>query len=87
MSTFTFTTKETYLAYRAEWKAEYMTLSATIRSTKNLLKQQHRESGFGKMTEWSTLFKSVRRANVMLDELHKAKEEAGRQYNLAKETA
>jgi len=39
MTKFDFTTKEEYLTYRAEWKAEYKALSAIIRDTKSQRKQ------------------------------------------------
>lgn len=39
MTTFTFKTREEYLAYRAEWKANYKALSKDIRDLKNQRKQ------------------------------------------------
>lgn len=85
MNTFTFTTKETYLAWRADWKAEYAATSETIRATKKAINQQHREQGYAKSADWRTLFSSVRKANELLGTLISAKEEAGRQYHAAKE--
>lgn len=85
MTTFTFTTKETYLAYRAEWKAEYAQLSNTIRETTLAIKKQHQEKGWADFQFWNLLRKSVARANAMLEELKEAKIEAGRQYNMQKE--
>ena len=85
MTTFTFNTKETYLAYRAEWKAEYAQLSNTLRETKLAIKKQHQEKGWADYQLWVLLRKSVARANVMLDDLKEAKVDAGRQYNLQKE--
>jgi hypothetical protein len=82
----TFTTKETYLEFRANWKAEYNEVSDTIRNSKKIIKREHREHGFAKTPNiWRTLFVSVRRATEMLAILQEAKLEAGRQYNLQKE--
>ena len=39
MTTFTFKTREEYLAYRADWRARYKELSKEIRSLKNQRKQ------------------------------------------------
>ena len=39
MKTFTFTNKETYLAYRSEWKANYKKLTETIREYKWIAKE------------------------------------------------
>lgn len=39
MTTFTFKTREEYLAYRAEWKARYKDISQEIRDMKNKRKQ------------------------------------------------
>lgn len=41
-NSFTFTNKETYLAYRAEWKAKYAALSETIREKKWMHKEYAR---------------------------------------------
>jgi len=39
MTTFTFKTREEYLAYRAAWKANYKALSKDIRNLKNQRKE------------------------------------------------
>jgi len=41
-TTFTFTNKEEYLAYRAEWKAKYAEISETIREKKWMQKEYSR---------------------------------------------
>lgn len=81
---FTFTNKETYLAYRSNWKAEYKTLSQEIRT----LKAQVRESGHQiTWTEFSQLYKLKAKATAMLEERKEAKAEAQRQYLQSKEQA
>jgi hypothetical protein len=78
---FTFTNKETYLAYRSNWKAEYKTLSQEIRA----LKTQMRESGHKiTWTEFSQLMKLKAKAQSMLEERAESKVEAQRQYWLSK---
>jgi hypothetical protein len=78
---FTFTNKETYLAYRSNWKAEYKTLSQEIRA----LKAQMRESGHQiTWTEFSQLMKLKAKAQAMLEERIESKAEAQRQYWLSK---
>lgn len=91
MTTFTFTDRASYLAYRANWKHQYLTTTAEIRS----LKQQRSETNraFSK-TDGSynkersalanTLYALIaarREAVALLVELSEAKVEAGRQYN------
>ena len=63
-----FNSKETYLAYRSEWKSEYNTLSQTIRDNKHT---------------W-THYRLKKQATAMLEELHLSKAEAQRQYLAAK---
>ena len=68
MTTFKFNSKETYLAYRSEWKANYKSLSQTIRDNKHT---------------W-THYRLKKQATAMLEELKEAKMEAQRQYLAAK---
>lgn len=78
---FTFTNKETYLAYRSNWKAEYKTLSQEIRA----LKAQMRESGHQiTWTEFSALAKLKAKATAMIEERKESKVEAQRQYWISK---
>jgi hypothetical protein len=78
---FTFTNKETYLAYRSEWKANYKALTQGIRN----LKAEMRESGHQiTWTEFSQLSKLKAKATAMLEERKESKVEAQRQYWLSK---
>jgi hypothetical protein len=74
-----FTNKETYLAYRAEWKAEYKQLSASIRKAKLELKNAQREGG-ASWSHFRACADGKAKAREMLDELHEAKIEAQRQW-------
>jgi predicted nucleotidyltransferase component of viral defense system len=82
--TFTFTTKETYLAQRTAWKLEYAQLSIDIRATKHAINNKQREN---KMiyAELSLIRSRRAHATEMLEALAIAKIEAQRQYLLAKE--
>lgn len=42
MNTFTFNSRESYLAYRSEWKAKYAEISETIREKKWMQKEYSR---------------------------------------------
>ena len=92
---FTFTNKETYLAYRSNWKAQYKELSQQIRDYKFCiwfvsLKREdritpEREERFQKITaKYGNRFYYVhslkKQATAMLEELKEAKQEAQRQY-------
>lgn len=67
---FTFTNKETYLAYRSEWKAQYKKLSADIRAVKHTWKHHSLR----------------RKATAMLEELKLARVEAQRLYQAERAT-
>lgn len=79
-SSYLFTSKETYLAYRAQWKAIYKALSADIRSKKRQYKNAQRDGdGLG----WkilSELRRAQQQAREMLEQLAEAKIEAQRQW-------
>ena len=78
---FTFTSKETYLAYRSDWKAKYNELTQEIR----MLKATMRESGHQiTWTEASKLQKLKATATAMIEERKDSKVEAQRQYWLSK---
>lgn len=97
MTKFTFTDRASYIAYRANWKHQYLTLTAEIRK----LKQERAEANraFSKSNgsynkEWSALASvlnalasSRKEAADLLIEFSEAKIEAGRQYNATKELA
>jgi len=94
-----FTTKEEYLAYRSEWKAQYKVLSKQIRDAKFCrwfctLKNEERIKShlahfqtIGHKTDWT--YWGIRTLSVqatnMLEQLQLAKQEAQSQYLAAKE--
>lgn len=80
----TFTNKETYLAYRSEWKANYKELSQLIRETKHDIREAMRAKEYAGSMQYS-LLKMRAQATAMLEELKLAKQEAQRQYLAAKE--
>lgn len=82
---FTFNSRETYLEFRSEWKAEYKQVSADIREDKNAIKNSQRESGQTPPQIYSRLNRSQRRANEMLEILVEAKQLAQTQYLKQKE--
>jgi len=71
MTNFTFTTREEYLAYRADWRARYKAQSEKIRAVKRQL-----ASLKGQDTSYvqSSLYLLRRTANEMMVELTEAKE-------------
>ncbi len=75
----TFNSKETYLAYRSEWKANYKALSQQIRETKIDIKETQRANGYAGSMQYE-LLKLRKKATAMLEELKLAKQEAQRQY-------
>jgi hypothetical protein len=76
-----FTNKETYLAYRSNWKSEYNELSKQIRA----LRTETRESGHQiTSSEFYELYKLREKATAMLEERKASKVEAQRQYLAAK---
>lgn len=80
-----FTTKETYLAFRADWKQRYKQLSAEIRQHKLEIKKAQREGAHTGSMEWRRQ-EMARQATQMLEELAQAKLEAQRQYLARKAT-
>ena len=85
MTSFTFTTKETYLAYRADWVNRYNIISDNIRKNRKELNNVMRENKHPTYTLTVQRFKLRHIARTMLEELQEAKLEAGRQYNAQKE--
>ena len=79
MTTYTFNSKETYLAYRSNWRANYKALSQQIRETKADIKETQRAKGYAGGMQYS-LLKMRARATEMIEELKGAKQEAQRQY-------
>ena len=88
MTTFTFTTRETYLQYRAEWKCQYAELSTNQRETKNKIKLNMRNKApYLRGAAWQFQAAEIankNEANHMLNELKEAKAEAQRQFTLSK---
>jgi len=97
---FTFTNKETYLAYRSEWKANYKELSQQIRDFRfaNWYQQPLRperrtpalDARYEKIckqykTNCFYTYGLKKKATSMLMELKLAKQEAQRQYLASKE--
>ena len=96
----TFNSKETYLAYRSNWKAEYKQLSQTIRDCKfcrwfESLKNPDRitpeltekyKSKLNSATQSYYIHSLKAQATAMLAELKEAKVEAQRQYLASKTT-
>lgn len=72
-----FNTKEEYLAYRSEWRAEYKQLSQNIRA----LKAETRKSCHNITWEEALkLWKLKKKATEMLTERKESKIESQRQY-------
>lgn len=83
MTNFTFNDRDTYIAFRAEWRGKYQELSQTIRE----LKTQHREelaSGKGSYKHYE-IFRKRREANAMMQLLEEAKLESARQWAASRE--
>lgn len=84
----TFNSRETYITWRAQWRADYAALSVTIRSQKLQFKNAQRRYEISNITlaeYWNTvaiLTKSQRTAKEMLADREQSKIEAGRQRAL-----
>jgi len=81
----TFNSRETYIAFRSEWKAEYKQVSTDIREDKNAIKNSQREAGHTAPQIYWRLGRSRRRANEMLELLTVAKKKAQEQHLEQKE--
>jgi hypothetical protein len=79
MTTFTFTNKETYLAYRSEWKANYKNLSQEIRTLKADIRETQQAKGYAGSMQYR-LLKLRDEATAMIEERKASKVEAQRQY-------
>lgn len=84
MTTYMFNNKETYLAYRSNWKANYKSLSQQIRELNRDIKETQQEKGYAGNMQYLKL-KLRAQATAALEELKAAKQEAQRQYQAAKE--
>jgi len=93
-----FTNKETYLAYRSNWKAQYKAQSKLIRNAKfcNWFESLRREDRIAAaQARYDSIspkpnipvyymYREKKKATAMLAELKEAKQEAQRQYLAAK---
>ena len=79
MTTFTFTNKETYMAYRSNWKATYKNLSQEIRTLKADISETQRAKGYAGSMQYR-LLKLRNEATAMIEERKASKVEAQRQY-------
>ena len=82
----TFTTREEYFEWRAEWRAAYKELSLNIRSEKLETVRLQRVGNFGPRDAWRAR-SLVQTANKMLDLRARSKELAGIQQAKHKEEA
>lgn len=78
---FTFKTREEYVAWRANWRAEYAKLSADIRKAKLEYKQDQRDGG---CPTRGYIFDMKNAASNMILERMASKVEANRQYLASK---
>lgn len=86
-----FNSKESYLTWRSQWKADYKALSQTIREHKNDRKYDPSVSlqdniARQAVAQWK-LHVCRKKATASLEALKLAKQEAQRQYQLAKASA
>ena len=79
MTTYTFNSKETYLAYRSNWRTNYKALSQDIRTIKADIKETQRAKGYAGAIQYE-LLKMRAKATAMIEELKIAKVEAQQQY-------
>lgn len=71
MAQFTFNSRETYIAYRADWRVRYKAQSEEIRIIKRKMAARKEKSNAGLQ---SNLHYLRQRANQMMIELNEAKE-------------
>lgn len=85
MTTFTFNSKETYLAFRADWKEQYLNHLKTVRATKQGVRDANRaySKGSKDIGEIWQAYRNLRDAQEgtqdLLHDLQAARAEAGRQ--------
>ena len=82
---FTFTNRVEYIAFVAQWKADYAHLSDVIRTLKRDIKKQSREQGYTYL--WHDLKSAKDQATSAINERHAAKVQAAQQYQESKATA
>lgn len=81
MSNFSFTTREEYLAWRAEWKADYKLRSQRIRALKKEIKGIARSGAYAGNEQMEREIYRAEARNA-LETLAEAKAEASRQREL-----
>lgn len=80
-----FTNRETYLAWRAEWRAQYKNISAQIRAKKLELKTAFRSNDYVAAYKLQRQIPMLRdMATSMLETRKESKEQAAAQYLAAK---
>jgi hypothetical protein len=79
-TTLTFTTRDTYLAWRAEWRAEYRKLSLAIRTSKRNIAQRFKNGGDAATLQHILLTQQYH-AIIMLGLRAESKTRAAAQYN------
>lgn len=75
----TFTTRETYLAYKEDWKQRYAEQAKTQRQLKLAIRQKMREDGWA-TTEQYAYMSGVSKVKQLLAERAASKVEAARQW-------
>lgn len=90
-TTFNFETREQYIEWRKQWRADYNSISIAIRAARNAVKNHHR-SGIVMIENWrliGSLLKLRITANKMLEEREASKIAAGqaRERRLQQEAA
>ena len=84
--TFIFTTRETYLAYKEDWKQRYAEQAKTQRQLKLAIRQMMRESGWPYQEQWDYAA-GVKKVKQLLDERAASKVEAARQWQAQRQPA
>lgn len=78
---FYFSGRDCYLEQRAEWRHVYHELTEQQRLSKSELKEAHRRDAYTDMVRVQRrVLANKQTASVMLDALHRAKQEAQTQY-------
>jgi hypothetical protein len=77
--TFTFNSRDTYLAYKADWKQRYLEQSKKQRELKFAIREANRKKGYA-MSEEYAYKDGVRDVQELISERHASKEESARQW-------
>lgn len=84
--TFTFTTRETYLAYKEDWKQRYAEQAKTQRQLKLAVRQMMREGAYPYARQWEYAA-GVKKVKQLLDERAASKVEAASQWQAQRQPA